>query len=436
MKNPDNLNDSRERLTIAAQPERRLIRPGGSRRYVLFLISASQGAGRSPATRTPLDLALVLDRSGSMGGEKFQAARRATLAVLDRLSADDRATIVVFDDQIDVVQPLGEVTTEFREAARRALAQVGPRGSTALHEGWLTGCRAVAAETSDHSQRLLARCFLLTDGQANVGLTDPERLAQQAADIRRNALVGTSTFGFGEDYEEDLLAPMADAGGGQFHHLKTGAHIDDTFKGEIGELLSVAFRHVRLEIDAAPGMRVEFVSAYRANLVDGVHYSAVIGDLAAGAERPVVARVRFPAAEGKPGHALRARICWIDDRGSQESAWQSLQFEYAGHSACDAEPKNSDVLHWAGLHEAERAESEAAQRSRAGDMTGARMAVARFTAFVAPMAKEDADLQTVLDSANALDMRIQSAPLSADELKELRSKTQRRMRGQQDYRKP
>src|SRR5438132_172271 len=109
---------------------------------------------------------------------------------------------------------------------------------------------AVARWTHDAGR--LTRCFLLTDGLANVGVTDVEQIAADAAGVRANAGVGTSTFGIGLDYNEALLGPMAVAGGGQFHNLRSPAEIATTFLGELGELLAVAARDVRLEIEGTP----------------------------------------------------------------------------------------------------------------------------------------------------------------------------------------
>jgi Ca-activated chloride channel family protein len=100
----------------------------------------------------------------------------------------------------------------------------------------------------------LTRCFLLTDGLANVGLTDLEQIAAQAAGVRTHAGVGTSTFGIGDDYAESLLGPMAVAGGGQFHHLRTPVDIARTFLGELAEMLCAAALNVLLERTPLFGM--------------------------------------------------------------------------------------------------------------------------------------------------------------------------------------
>src|SRR6185295_4629290 len=144
---------------------------------------------------------------------------------------------VIFDEHIDVLQTGAYATAEVKARLRAELSAVQARGSTALHEGWLTGCRAI---TPEEIGATVARCFLLTDGLANIGLTDAEQIASETAGVREHAGVGTSTFGIGLDFDESLLGPMAVAGGGQFHRLRTSAEIAHTFLGELGELFKVA----------------------------------------------------------------------------------------------------------------------------------------------------------------------------------------------------
>jgi Ca-activated chloride channel family protein len=298
--------------------ERRLVSASGSYRHIDFLVRvADQPAVR--ATRPPLAISLVLDRSGSMHGDKIETARRAALAVLDRLEASDRVAAVIFDDRIHVLQTGAPATREVKGATARRVERGRRAGSTALHEGWLTGCRAIAAEGADSA---VARCFLLTDGLANVGLQDAEQIASDAASIREHAGVGTSTFGIGADYDEGLLGPMAVAGGGQFHNLRSPDEIARTFLGELGELLTVAAANVRLEIQATPSTTAEIVSTYWIGSQQADAWTIALGDLLAGEERHVVVRFRFGAhatdtAAGARTSALdlRGRRSWVAGTG-------------------------------------------------------------------------------------------------------------------------
>lgn len=193
-----NQSDSKNnpQVSLDMRPERRLI-GSGSHRHVEFVVSVGSVPDAARTTRSPLAISLVLDRSGSMHGEKLDTARRAAIAVLDQLEDADRVAAVIFDKHIDVLQTGAPATTEVKARLRAQIAAVQARGSTALHEGWLTGCRVIAP---DRIGATVTRCFLLTDGQANVGLQDAEQLASETAGVREHAGVSTSTFGIVESY--------------------------------------------------------------------------------------------------------------------------------------------------------------------------------------------------------------------------------------------
>src|ERR1051326_5027794 len=140
------VNGSGATISLKMQPERRLIREDGSFRHVDFHVQVNQPTVKTEAARTPLTLALVLDRSGSMQGEKIKIAKQAALSVVDRLDERDQIAVVVFDDRIDVIQAKAAVTPAIKASIRAALVQIEARANTALHEGWLTGCKAIASE--------------------------------------------------------------------------------------------------------------------------------------------------------------------------------------------------------------------------------------------------------------------------------------------------
>jgi Mg-chelatase subunit ChlD len=417
------------------RPERWLIREDGSFRHVDFHVQVSQEAARAEAARTPLTLALVLDRSGSMQGEKIRIAKQAALGVLDRLDERDQAAVVVFDDRIDVVQTKASVTPALKASVRAALALIEARANTALHEGWLTGCNALASESISAGAGL-SRCFLLTDGLANVGVTDPEQIASEAAGIREHAEIGTSTFGIGNDYNELLLGPMAVAGGGQFHHLRTADEIANTFIGELGDLMAISTRQVLLEIEVETGVQIDLVSAYWSNESSSTvtRSSIAIGDLLSGEERHIVARFGFPARQGLDGRVVRARVLWVADGGERSSDWQEVRFSYAAKDTCDAEPRDPSVMHWVGLHEASRAQLEAIKRNNAGDLVGARAELKKVASAISEYAGEDEELQNSISELEDTKRQMANAPLQPALTKEMLYRQQTSSRGQKDHR--
>ncbi len=425
-------------VALEGRPERRLLETSGATRYVDFRIQVSQVATGPGRSRMPLTLALVLDRSGSMSGEKLRMAKHAALAVLDQLDERDRAAIVVFDDQIDTVQPVMPATSDIKAHARAALARIEARANTALHEGWLTGCNAIAEESTPAGERGPARCFLLTDGLANVGITDPEQISSQAGSIRHKAGIGTSTFGIGEDYNETLLAQMAAAGGGEFYHLRTTEEIARTFVGELGELLGVAAGNARLEIETAPGVTVEAISAYHLLPADGSRRSMAIGDLLSGEERHIVVRVTFPAQDGEDTSPVRARLVWTADGSEQRTEWQEVPFRYADAEACQAEQSDPTVMRWVWLDQANGAEREAIRQSERGDWHGAQATVREAASAISYYAGDDAELQARLEELQQLERDLARGPLPSMQAKEAYYQSQSRSRGKswRDFRGP
>ncbi|MGI8553820.1 MAG: vWA domain-containing protein [Dehalococcoidia bacterium] len=420
-------------VTLEAHPERRRIRPSECWRHIDFRIGVEQLAAGTAAERAAVRLALVIDRSGSMQGRKLETAKRAALAAIEKLDQRDQVALVVFDDQIDVLQPLTRVVSGMQARLRALLETVTARSSTALHEGWLTGCQQIAAEPGTAAGDL-ARCFLLTDGLANVGLTDAEAIASQAAGIWDRG-VSTSTFGIGPDYDEGLLGPLANAGGGQFHHLRSPEEIARTFVGELGGLLAVGAAHVRMEIEASDGVSLELISKYDSKSLGAAvnAWSVTIGDLMRGEERHVVSRFRFPSSPHEY-NAVRARVLWTANGEERASEWQGIDFVVALHDACDMEPRDPSVMHWVGLHHMDRALLKAASLSRPGSLEEARGNLRAVARRISEYAGSDVELQAAVQELRREERKLAEGLPSSMQLKESSSRAYRSMKGQTDYR--
>ena len=175
---------------------------------VLVRIQAPDAPADLPQ-RNPLNLSLVIDRSGSMSGKPLAEARRCAEFVLDGLLPTDRLSLVVYDDGVDTLVPAVPIA-DGREVIRRAIRQIADGGSTNLHGGWHQG---VATLLPHVSPQRISRVILLSDGCANAGLVDPQAIWAQCVEFA-GAGIGTSTYGLGSGFNEELMIGMARAGHG------------------------------------------------------------------------------------------------------------------------------------------------------------------------------------------------------------------------------
>jgi len=398
------------KFTTAADTDRTLIRAAApSTRYVRFSLTTPD-APRERG-RLPLNVSLVLDRSGSMGGGKFDLAREAAHKALDLLKADDRFSVVVYDTEIDLLTGSTAATGDARRVARDRLAEVGPRGSTNLCGGWLRGCEQVGLGMTPDA---IGRCLLLTDGLANVGITDGNELRRHAGELRARG-VATSTFGIGADFDERLLQGMADASGGHFYYLQEAQQIPDILASEMGEALEVVARDVRLMVSVPAGVTVESLNRYRVRQEDGGS-AIMLDDLVSGQETEVILALTFP--RGRAGANFRAVLSLTDRDGALDVADQTVEWTYATHAENDRQPRNVAVDRVVARQYAGRARTDAGERNREGNLDGAREVLRATARRITEYANGDRELLLLVRELERQSEEYSARALSRQELKE------------------
>jgi Ca-activated chloride channel family protein len=197
--------------------------------------------------RPALNLALVIDRSGSMAGSKLSYARKAARFLAGELSERDRLAIVTFDSEVKVLVPSQPVRDPLLFIS--AINTIDAGGCTALFDGWLAGATEVASQLDPQG---LNRVLLLSDGQANEGLTDHQQIAAKVEGLTQRG-ISTSAFGLGSGFDEDLMGAVAGAGDGTLAQIESPQQLADLYASELQGLASTVGRKVSLGIRARHG---------------------------------------------------------------------------------------------------------------------------------------------------------------------------------------
>lgn len=216
-----------------------------------YLRVAVQGCKPERKTdRMPVNVSFVIDRSGSMAGPRIAQAREAAIMAVNRLDANDIASVVIFDDKIDVLVPAQKVTD--RKLFTDRIRQVGSRGSTAIYGGVTEGASEVRKNIDP---RRLNRVVLLSDGLANVGPSKAADFAQLGRELLKQG-ISVSTIGLGQDYNEDLMLQLAKAGDGNHAFAAAPDDLIKIFNKEFDDVLASCAQTVSIDVDLAPGVRV------------------------------------------------------------------------------------------------------------------------------------------------------------------------------------
>ena len=267
--------------------------------YVVHALLKIEGEAPTDANRTPLNLSIVLDRSGSMHGPKLHAARDAAALLVQRLAPEDIVSVVAYDDHVRTV---AEPSSANGHQLSNDIRAIGAGGGTNLSGGWLRGRDHVARNVSPKSAN---RVLLLTDGLANVGITDPEQLVGMCAHANEHG-IRTTTIGFGEDYDEQLLGRMAEAGGGHMHYIEHADQAAAIFGEELAGLLSLAAQNLTVTI--VPGPAAQAVAVHhsypRFETPDGLRLE--LGDLYA--REPKLLLMEFLVTTLAPDQVDVARV--------------------------------------------------------------------------------------------------------------------------------
>lgn len=384
-------------------------------RYALATFNAPEAKLRT--TRIPANVALVLDRSGSMSGDKIHLARLAVERAIGLLRPEDHFALVVYDDKVDVLTESTQATPDAKRRALDLIARIDARASTDLFSGWMRGCEQVAMRASPQT---INRVLLLTDGLANHGVTAREEIVRHSAELFDRG-VQTSTFGLGADFDERLLQEQADAAGGHFYFIESAAQIADLLAGELGEALEVTVRRAVLEVRLPVGVRGEALNRFRSR-VEPVSATrqlrtlrVELGDLVSGQEISAALKLELPA--GDLADRIDVEVVITDGDGVACAAPERVSWTFASREENDAQPRERRVdRQVAGVYAA-RARALATECNRHGDYAQAREVLTETARRIREYAGRDAVLNQIADELLRDTERYAERPMPAMEMK-------------------
>jgi len=308
-------NDNND-ISISASFDKKLIwERGRSVRYIEIDVVAGEAPTSTKQTeKPPLNLALVIDASGSMSGAPLECAKKAAVGVVNALAPTSRLSIVSFASEVITHAHGASVDPRERKKALAAIQELTPRGSTNLGAGWLRGSECLA-QIMEEQREMHNHVVLLSDGHANLGITDPMVLGHHAEQLRSRGVV-TSTVGIGDEYSSQQLQALADHGGGQLHDAQFPHEIIEVVLGELQEVQATLVEDIAVTLSFPTGVRVENISGFP-TVISSSSALTQLGMLAPRRKRPVIFRITAP--DGRRGDKLlfEASCSWTKTGTSQ-----------------------------------------------------------------------------------------------------------------------
>jgi len=311
-----------------------------------------------PADRTPVNVAIVLDKSGSMQGEKIARARDAAIMAIDRLRPDDIVSVVAYDSTVHVLVPATKVSN--RNAIHSAIRRLEAGGSTALFAGVSKGAREVH-KFLDRNR--VNRVILLSDGLANVGPSSPGDLAELGSSLICEG-ISVTTIGLGLGYNEDLMTELARSSDGNHMFAENAVDLARVFDSEFGDVLSVVAQDVGVTIRCPAGIRPVRVLGRDADIV-GQTVTTTLNQLYSNQMKYVLLEVELPPGRvGREMSVASVDVSYANmDTKTTDRLASAVSVKFTENSEAVEGNRNNDVM-VAAVHQIGVLANEAALRQR------------------------------------------------------------------------
>ncbi len=350
--------------------------------------------------RPPLNLGLVIDTSGSMAGQAIDDARAAAIALVDQLEPGDRLAVVVFHSRTEILVPSLIISKANVADIKARLGAMQATGTTDMGNGLAVGLQQVEA---NYRQDGLNRVVLLGDGVPN----DPSALAGLAQRAASEKITMTM-LGLGVDYDETLMAALAQQTGGTFRYLDDSTKVAQAFEQEITRMTRVVARGIMLRLQAGPGVVIKSVSGQPGQT--GTALAFGLGDLSENERRDLVVRLSAPGRKaGATVELLDAQLSFEDMvAGAGALERHSFVGVRAGDARDVAAGADDEVMRLAARAALAEAVLAAIATARAGQVPEARGILTRAAreAAAALKLRDDPELRAKLAELPALEQSL------------------------------
>lgn len=386
------------------------VTPGASDVFMNLEVAGVEVPG---ARRAPVNIALVIDRSGSMSGEKIAQARRAARDLIDQLTPADRLAIVDYGTDVRVFRA-DFATEENKRRMKAYVARIEDSGGTNIGDGLNAGRAQVMQARSDFSAN---RIMLISDGQPTVGMTSRGGLVRLAQGIKAQGVTVTS-LGVGYDFNEDLMQQLASVGGGSYGYLRDASAIAGILQRDLQQATTLVARDVKLSINLPEGVDSAEVLGRPSSMVGGA-LVVTMPDFSAGQVERLVVRVRANAKAGAMAQDISDVKLDYQDVLAERAADASLKLAAAVTHDATLAVKNADRDT---LVVATRARSamnlhRAAEKASRGDTAGAQKELEEADGFFDSIATVVGGANVAADKQQLGEQRrrVQAAPAASPE---------------------
>lgn len=295
-----------------------------SRDHVMLqLRSSASMMGR----RLPLNIALVIDRSGSMEGEPLDYVKRACGYVVDLLDQNDILSVVTFEEQVDVIMPARRVVN--KTLIKEHINRIEPGNTTNLYDGIVVGASQVASAVS---AGCVNRVLLFSDGDPTAGIKDFGSIVGQVAEQKSRGITVTA-LGFGPDYNEELIAGIARQSGGNYYYISRPDLIPEVFRRELESLMTITARDMKLRLNLSRWVQLRQVYGRKPSF-SGRSAEVPLVDMERGSAMSVLCEMEFAPRPAGTYRVAKAELFYEDtSSGRSETIAADIEFDFTSDRA-------------------------------------------------------------------------------------------------------